>query len=191
VPILQFATIVAVAGQFEDALGAYQRRDYATSLRLFQSLADKGSARAMFYLGLMHDRGQGVSQNSNQAAVWFRRAAERGDVVSASSLASYYFSGDGVPQSYSEAIKWFSIAAKGGDAAAQSSLGMFYKRGYGMPQNFILAYMWYAVAAHDPNYESLSQRDIKEIAPHLAPSQIEEAKRLAQRCLQSSYSDCN
>jgi TPR repeat protein len=98
--------------------------------------------------------------------------------------------GDGVPQNYADAMKWYLQAAKQGDAGAQSSLGMIYKRGYGVPQNYILAYMWYTVSAHDPDEKFFVKKSLDEISPHMAPSQIAEAERLARQCLQS-YTVCN
>ena len=82
-------------------------------------------------------------------------------------------------------------ATKKGDANAQYSLGEIYKRGYGVPQNYILAYMWYAVSAHDPQLKGLAQRDLDEITPDMAPSQIAEAQRLAEQCVKSDYMTCN
>ena len=67
------------AGQFEDAIAAYRRGDYATALLQFRSLADQGDARAQNNLGMMYDTGQGVLENYNEAAKWFRRAADQGD----------------------------------------------------------------------------------------------------------------
>jgi len=37
----------AIAASFEDALAAYKRKDYASALSLFRSLAEKGDARAL------------------------------------------------------------------------------------------------------------------------------------------------
>ena len=43
---LLFATGAVLAGPFEDGLGAYLRKDYATALRLWRPLAIKGHAGA-------------------------------------------------------------------------------------------------------------------------------------------------
>jgi Sel1 repeat len=150
---------VTVAGQYEDAFGAYRRQDYATALRLFRSLSDQGSVEAKFYLGMMYDRGQGVPQSDVEAARWFRMAAEQGDVTSQSTLGSIYLFGEeGVPQNYAEAKRWSLKAALHGDAHAQRTLAKIYKNGYGVPQNYILAYMWFTVSVHDPEYEGSSKR---------------------------------
>lgn len=51
-------------------------------LRLFRvqlSIAEKGDARAQYYLGEMHEQGLGTEQNINEAFKWYAKAAERGD----------------------------------------------------------------------------------------------------------------
>ena len=43
--------------------------------------------------------------------IWYRRAAEQGDVDAQVSLGMVYADGIGVPQDYVEAHKWFNLAA--------------------------------------------------------------------------------
>ena len=52
-----FARSVA-AGPLEDALDAAQRGDYATAIRLWRPLADKGEADAQYILGSCTTRGR-------------------------------------------------------------------------------------------------------------------------------------
>lgn len=67
-------------GQSLDAAdAAYDRKDYATALRAYQSLAARGDAAAQFTLGLMYDLGRGVPQDYVTAHMWFNLAAARGD----------------------------------------------------------------------------------------------------------------
>ncbi len=52
--------------------------------RLFQvqqSLANKGDARAEYYLGEMYEQGLGTAQNLDEAFKWYAKAAEQGDVM--------------------------------------------------------------------------------------------------------------
>lgn len=51
--MLAISSGVASAGPLEDAVAAYQRQDYATALKLWRPLADKGNADAQFRLGVM------------------------------------------------------------------------------------------------------------------------------------------
>ena len=111
--ILSLAAQVA-AGPLEDAIVAYNRGDYATALRLFQQLADKGSATAQFNVGTMYANGQGVAQNYAEAVKWYGLAANQGLAAAQHNLALMYTNGQGVPQNYVLAYKWFSLSAAQG-----------------------------------------------------------------------------
>jgi hypothetical protein len=178
------------AGPVEDGATAILNKDYATAMRLLRPLAERGDAGAQWLVGGMYDEGQGVQQNSGQAAVWYRKAAEQSDGAAQLDLGVKYLLGDGVPKNYSEAMKWTLMAAKQGKASAQIQMGTIYKHGYGVPQNYILAYMWFDVATHDAYHKELSKNDIAQLTPDMAPSQISEAESLAQQCLQSNYQAC-
>ncbi len=41
-------------------------------------LAAQGDAHAQFNLGVMYDKGRGVSQDYAEAVKWYRKAAEQG-----------------------------------------------------------------------------------------------------------------
>jgi hypothetical protein len=174
-----------------NGIDAYLRRDYATAMRLFRPLAERGDANAQSHLGEMYQYGYGVQRNLVQAALWYRKAAEQGDAGAQESLGILYGIGEGVPQNYAEAMKWTLMAAKQGYWAAQASMSDFYKRGWGVPQNYILAYMWKSVAGHDTIFGETAKRELKEeLEPHMAPSQIAEAQDLAQQCIESRYENC-
>ena len=68
--VLSFSAPVA-AGPLEDAAAALDRSDYATALRLFRPLAEKGNPRAQFNLGFMYANGRGVPKNYAEALKWY------------------------------------------------------------------------------------------------------------------------
>ncbi len=43
--------------EWADAKAAHERADYATELRLYRLLSDRGDARAWTYLGIMFEKG--------------------------------------------------------------------------------------------------------------------------------------
>lgn len=51
------------------------------------SLAEKGSSRAQYYLGEMHEQGLGTRQNADEAFKWYAKAAEQGDPLAKRKLA--------------------------------------------------------------------------------------------------------
>ena len=64
--------------EVKDGEAAYKRGDYATVLRLSQSLAEQGHAGAQNNLGAMYADGKGVPQNRTEAVKWFQLAADQG-----------------------------------------------------------------------------------------------------------------
>jgi TPR repeat protein len=54
---------------------AYDKKDYASALRLLLPLADHGDTIAEYYLGRMYSRGQGVPQDYVLGYMWFNLAA--------------------------------------------------------------------------------------------------------------------
>ena len=60
------------------ALNNIYKGDYATALREWTPLAEQGHAYAQSSLGLMYQKGKGVSQDYKTAVKWWRLAAEQG-----------------------------------------------------------------------------------------------------------------
>jgi TPR repeat protein len=82
---------------------------------LVEKAAKMGNPRAQFSLGLMNYRIGDLSfdqttGNLDEALLWYRRAAEQGDVDAEIVLALAYAKGIGVGQSEIEAYKWYEIA---------------------------------------------------------------------------------
>ena len=48
------------SADYQKGLDAYNKKDYATALRVWTPLAEQGNARAQFNLGVMYHNGQGV-----------------------------------------------------------------------------------------------------------------------------------
>jgi TPR repeat protein len=83
---------------------------------LIEQAAKKGSAVAQFSLGVMNypigDQSFDPSKgNLSEALIWYRRAAEQGDVDAMVAMGMAYADGIGVPQDYVEAHKWYNVAA--------------------------------------------------------------------------------
>jgi len=173
---------VATAGPFEDAVANYRRGDYATALRLWHSLAEKGDADAQFQLGVMYESGQGVPPNDADAIKWYRKAAEQDDAVAQFNLSVMYAKG-GSPN-HAEAALWYRLAADYGLAGAQFNLGMMYVEGQGVPKDDVQALMWLDLAASQLPGMGINRRnstvDARDrVASKMTPQQILEAQELA------------
>lgn len=109
---------VSWSADFQAGADAYARRDYATALREWTPLAERGDAEAQRSLGEMYRRGTGVRQDYKTAAWWFRLAAEQGNTIAQVKLGAMYSTGDGVPKDQVYAYMWWSIAASSLDRDA-------------------------------------------------------------------------
>lgn len=181
VTVTLFITLLFGAGSamadYDDAVAAYERGNYAAAVVEFRSLAEKGSAKAQFNLGFMYNRGDGVAQNYAESVKWFLKAAEQGDVMAQYSLGGVYFRGEGVAQNYAEAVKWFRMAADQGDSFAQVDLGFIFGSGTGVPTNYVQAYMWYSLAKARGNPGGA--KGLYLIKKMMTPNEINEAQALA------------
>ena len=59
----------------------------------------------------MYDNGQGVPQDYDEAAKWYRKAAEQGYATAQFNLGSAYGKGWGVPHDLVQAHMWLNLAA--------------------------------------------------------------------------------
>jgi hypothetical protein len=134
---------------FEDARVAYQRGDYATSMRLWRTLGDQGHAGAQCCLGGLYEKGQGVPQDHAAALSWYRKAADRGHAAAQGHLGFFYSKGRGrLPKDDREAARLYKLAADQGNATAQTNLGVFYEQGRGgLPKDDREAARFYRRAA--------------------------------------------
>jgi TPR repeat protein len=126
----------------------------------------------------MHYDGHGVRQDYEEAAKWFRLAAEQGNAEAQFTLARQYAHGEGVPQDYKEAVKWYRLAAEQGDADAQVNLGILYVIGHGVPQDYVQAHTWFNLAAATGDADGAKARD--KVAREMTPEQIADAQRRAR-----------
>jgi TPR repeat protein len=63
----------------------------------------------------MYENGQGVSQDYNEAARWYREAADQGNATAQYNLARMYGLGQGVSQNYVYSHMWLSLAVANGN----------------------------------------------------------------------------
>jgi uncharacterized protein len=116
--IVLISIVLPAMADREAAIHAYERRDFATALKEWQSLADKGDPEAEFRLGAMYEKGEGVKADPSQAAKWYRKSADQGYAKAQYALGKTYADGRGVLQDYIEAHKWLNLASSNGEPEA-------------------------------------------------------------------------
>lgn len=76
----------AFAGELADANNAFEKKDYATALKLYTRLANAGNVEAQQHLGQMYWYGEAGEVDEAKAEAWFRKAAAKGNAVAIASL---------------------------------------------------------------------------------------------------------
>jgi GAF domain-containing protein len=92
------------------------------NLAQLRQLASRDDPAAENALGLLYAQGdekQAVKPDDKEAARWFLKAAEQGNVPAQSKLGSLYFSGRGLPQDSNQAYFWTVIARASGDDSSK------------------------------------------------------------------------
>jgi uncharacterized coiled-coil protein SlyX len=90
---------------------AFDRANYATALKVWLPLAERGDQAAQTYVGEIFEKGLGVQPDYTVAATWYRRAAERGYSRAALNLGNLHERGLGVPRDPVQALNWYRRAA--------------------------------------------------------------------------------
>lgn len=82
-------------------------------------------------------------------------------------------------------VNLFRLAAAQGKASAQYSLGLMYSLGHGVPQDYVRSHMWLTTSKAKTNPLLLS------VVPKMTPTQVELALKMAKRCEESNYKQCD
>ena len=105
------ATPIIEEGGIEKCMSAHNTGvDHRQALILCRPLAEQGVSHAQNVLGEIYMYGEGIPQDFDEAAKWFRRAAKQHHRRAQFMLGVLYWSGDGVAKDYDTAVKWFRLA---------------------------------------------------------------------------------
>lgn len=120
-PEPQSAQHEAAKAVFDQALSAYQGKDYAAALPLFREAAAQGFFKADRYIGLMYLNGEGVDKDPQQAFAAFSRASAK-DITGQYWLGHCYENGIGTAQDMAQAVYWYQKSAQRGDHVSQPAV---------------------------------------------------------------------
>ncbi len=113
--------------------------------------AKDGIADAQYDLGVCYENGFGIEADEEEAAYWYKKAANQDQANAQNAIGRFYYYGTVVEEDEEEAVKWFRKAANQGDAIAQGNLGYCYENGTGVETNTEEAARWYRKAADQGN----------------------------------------
>ncbi len=186
--VLSLCSSVAIADNLADGTKALEKGNYAQAMELLRPLAVQGNAQAQLLVGSMYSIGTGVTQDYQKALKWFLLAAAQNDTGAQYNLGDMYEMGNGVTQDYQEALKWYRLAAEQGSAVAQYSLGSMYASGNGVAKDQVRSLMWLTLSAGNGLEEAKEWQ--ATTAKTMTPSQIANAKKMAQDCEKNNYKNC-
>ena len=116
---LLMASSPAVASYF-DGMEAYRQNDYQTALREFKAVEE--DVKALYMIGVIYEKSQGVALDYAEGAKWYQKAADKGNPAAQYRLGRLYERGLGVEQSKEEAIKLYKKSARQGYVDAKQTL---------------------------------------------------------------------
>ena len=123
-------------------------------LELCRDLAETGDKRAQYTIGLAHYIGVGAPLDYEEAARWYRLAAEQDHVDAQVKLGAMLLAGRGVERDLSAAADWYERAAEQGNVEAQNAIAGLYLTGNGVDQDDFEAARWYRLAAEQGDSEA-------------------------------------
>lgn len=124
---------------------ALKLEDFATAIDLLRPLADAGDPESQNAVGeMLTDGKKGVTIDTVEAAVLFRKAAIQGFAAGQVNLGLMLEHGQGVIRDEAEAARWYRRAALDGFAEGQFNLARLYEKGKGLPLDLGQAVFWYA-----------------------------------------------
>jgi TPR repeat protein len=141
------------------AEGVKQEPERAAKLRALA--AEKGHVDAMFNVAW----GLAEAGRSEEAAVYYRRGAEKGDPRSMLRLGIQCQKGEGAPTDLSKAADWFRLSAEAGNAEAAIRLADCYLEGSGVEidRDQAKLLLQRAAKSRDPESRALAGRKLTEL----------------------------
>ena len=165
-------------------VGADKKKPLPKDFNSLKALAEKGDRVAQYALGQKF--WNMVKDEKEEAAKWFRKAAEQGEAFAQSFLGEMYSEGQGVEQDFKEAIKWHQKAAEQGDAGGQFRLGFMYYNGKGVLEDDVTAYAWLNIAQANGSKNAKEGKDLIAKAKKMSPEQFAKAEELSKEMIKKN-----
>lgn len=126
---------------------------HKTFIEKLQQDAENGNSDAQFILGERYANGFHVEKNESQAAKWWQKSAEQGNLKAQIAFCQKFSKSDG--ELLAQAARFCKMAAdahdeESGSWRAQLALADLYEQGKGVPQDYTAAaQLWAGLAANE------------------------------------------
>ena len=74
--------------------------DSVEKIKELEEAANEGYARAQFNLAMCYEQGKLVEQDLEKAIMWYKKAAEQGNLNACYIMGNRYYNGDGVEHAW-------------------------------------------------------------------------------------------
>ena len=136
---------------FAYANGIYMEQNYVFARKWFED-AGEGHAKALDWLGYLHQKGFGVPQSDEKAFEYYLKSADLGCDHAMNQVGIAYENGRGCQKDITKAIEWYTKADAENYTPAMYNLGYGYYNGLltesGEP-DMEAAFKWYQKAAEN------------------------------------------
>lgn len=135
-------------GLVDEARAQYDLGNYEEAFALYLQAAEAGDAKAIYNVGALYARGEGVEEDDLTALEWFKKAAEMDYPDALYTIGNAYSFGNyGLQIDYGASFSYCLRAAQLGNAKAMFAIGNMYDRGIGIAEDKELAVQWYQKAS--------------------------------------------
>ena len=132
----------------DEARAQYDLGNYEEAFALYLQAAEAGDAKAIYNVGALYARGEGVEEDDLTAMEWFRKAAEMDYPDALNTIGNAYSFGNyGLQIDYGTSFSYYLRSAHLGNAKGMFTVGNMYDRGLGVAENKELAVQWYQKAS--------------------------------------------
>jgi TPR repeat protein len=120
--------------------------DYVQAFNWYSMAADDSHREAIYYLGLLYEKGLGIPQNYQKAIQLYNDAGQLGSDKALHQLGVAYHDGNGVDIDPRKAIEYYTLSANLGNPEYQYFLGGLYEEGQLVQKDPQEALKWYTKA---------------------------------------------
>ncbi|MCW8890147.1 MAG: hypothetical protein OQL20_05755 [Sedimenticola sp.] len=170
--VLFWSTLLSAAqNPIQSGYEAFEKKQWRDAYEYWVPEADKGDARAQYYLSVLFSKGLGVEKSEETALTFLTLAAEGGFAPAQYQLGNNYQHGELIEQDADRALYWWKKAAEREYVHAQLKMGALYYLGRGVEQDLDKATEWYRLAAKKGSpqaMETLSRLGISNVEEPLA-----------------------
>jgi TPR repeat protein len=126
----------------------FSRQRFEVSLNVYLNVYGNNhtalDAEQMRRIAWIYEIGNGLNKRPEQAFIWYKRAAEAGNLLAMGKLGNYYYNGvEGIVSVKKDsAFYWYMMGAKNGDSIAMYNVGVMYNNGDGVKKSKGSADTW-------------------------------------------------